>query len=32
LAHIEILEKIYDSRLAILSSSKKMLTNYLKGM
>ena len=32
LAHIEILEKIYDSRLAVLSSSKKMLTNYLKGM
>lgn len=32
IAHIEIMEKIYDSRLAILASSKKMLTNYLKGM
>ena len=28
--HFKILEKIYISRLAILSSSKKMLLNYLK--
>jgi hypothetical protein len=30
--HFKILEKIYSSRLAILSSSKKMLLNYLKGI
>jgi len=28
--HFKILEKIYSSRLAVLSSSKKMLINYLK--
>ena len=28
--HFKILEKIYDSRLSVLSSSKKMLLNYLK--
>jgi hypothetical protein len=32
LAHLEIIEKIYSSRLTILSSSKKMMMNYLKGM
>ena len=32
MAHLEIIEKIYTSRMTILSSSKKMLTNYLKGM
>jgi hypothetical protein len=30
--HFKILEKIYDSRLAVLASSKKMLLNYLKGI
>jgi hypothetical protein len=30
--HFKIIEKIYDARLAILSSSKKMLLNYLKGI
>jgi hypothetical protein len=30
--HFKILEKIYDSRLAVLVSSKKMLLNYLKGL
>lgn len=30
--HFKILEKIYNSRLAVLSSSKKMLLNYLKGI
>jgi hypothetical protein len=32
IAHLEIVEKIYTSRMTILASSKKMLTNYLKGM
>jgi hypothetical protein len=32
LAHLEIIEKIYTARMNVLSSSKKMLTNYLKGM
>ena len=32
LAHLEIIEKIYSSRMKILSSSKKMLINYLKGI
>lgn len=30
LAHLKILEKIYDTRLTILASSKKALLNYLK--
>ena len=32
LAHLKIIEKIYNSRLYVLSSSKKMLLNYLKGI
>jgi len=32
IAHLKIIEKIYNSRLAVLSSSKKSLLNYLKGM